>query len=155
MTRVAVALAGLDLDANASVRKAAVESQGVVGGPAAVNTALRLLEDPAWLVRAEAARTLGALDCHHLASKVAPLLADGQWWVRAAAMDALQAMGPAVVPAVTRFLDNKDRFARNCAAEVLQNLGVLEEVAGRVAQGDAHALAQQQRSPGALDPRAA
>jgi hypothetical protein len=133
------ALAGLGGDHDASVRKAAVESVGVVGGTAAVNIASRLIDDPAWLVRAQAARTLGELKRHELAPRVAPLLADVQWWVRAAAMDALQAMGPAVAPSVAAFLDHQDRFARNGAAEVLQNLGLLDEVAGRVAQGDAHA----------------
>jgi HEAT repeat protein len=143
---VAEALAGLAGDHDASVRKAAVESVGVVGGAAAVNAALRLLDDPAWLVRAQAARTLGDLKRHELAPRVAPLLADVQWWVRAAAMDALQAMGPAVASAVAPFLDHEDRFARNGAAEVLQNLGVLEEVAGRAAQGDAPAQTLWERA---------
>jgi hypothetical protein len=45
-------------------------------------------------------------------------------------------MGPAVTPAVAGFLDHPDRFARNGASEVLQNLGVLDEIAGRAARGE-------------------
>lgn len=136
---VAPALAGLVTDDDASVRKAAVESLGAVGGGEADTTALRLLEDPVWFVRAHAARALGDLERADLAPRVLPLLADPQWWVRAAVKDALQAMGPAVAPAVAGVLGHPDRFARNGAAEVLQNLGVLDELAGRAARGEASA----------------
>ena len=136
---VGPALAGLAIDGDPSVRKAAVESLGVVGGPDAAAIALRLLEDPVWYVRAHAARALGDLERHELAPRVLPLLADEQWWVRAAAKDALQAMGPAAADAVAGFLEHPDRFARNGAAEVLQNLGVLDAIAGRAALGEASA----------------
>jgi hypothetical protein len=127
------------MDDDPSVRKAAVESLGVVGGPGAAATALRLLEDPVFYVRAHAARALGDLERVDLAPRVLPLLADAEWWVRTAAKDALQAMGPAVAPAVAGFLEHPDRFARNGASEVLQNLGVLDAIAGRAARGDATA----------------
>ena len=132
-------LARLTADDDPSVRKAAVESLGVVGGPGAAATALRLLDDPVFYVRAHAARALGDLERVDLAPRVLPLLADAEWWVRTAAKDALQAMGPAVAPAVAGFLDHPDRFARNGASEVLQNLGVLDEIAGRAARGEATA----------------
>jgi HEAT repeat protein len=136
---VAPALARGATDEDASVRKAAVESLGVVGGPEAETTAVRLLEDPVWFVRAHAARALGDLERADLAPRVLPLLADPQWWVRAAVKDALQAMGPAVTGAVAGWLAHPDRFARNGAAEVLQNLGVLAEIAGRRTRGEASA----------------
>jgi HEAT repeat protein len=132
---VASALAQLRADPDPSVRKAAIESLGRVGGRAAEETARRLLRDPVWFVRAHAARALGDLGRRDLAGEVAPLLADEQWWVRAAAKDALQAMGPAAAPAVAAMLDHHDRFARNGAAEVLQNLGVLDDLATRAAAG--------------------
>ncbi len=133
---VEAALAGLAMDDDPSVRKAAVESLGVVGGTGAAPTALRLLGDPVFFVRAHAARALGDLERHDLAPRVLPLLADAEWWVRTAAKDALQAMGPEVAAAVAGSLDHPDRFARNGAAEVLQNLGVLDEIAARAARGD-------------------
>jgi hypothetical protein len=119
------------------VRKAAVESLGVVGGPLAAETALRLLDDPVWFVRAHAARALGDMERADLAPRVLALLADAQWWVRTAAKDALQAMGPGVAPDVAAALAHPDRFARNGAAEVLQNLGVLDGIAERAARGQA------------------
>ena len=126
-------------DDDAAVRKAAIESLGVAGGPLAAEVALQLLGDPSWVVRAHAARALGDLERADLAPRVLPLLADPQWWVRTAAKDALQAMGRGAAGAVAGVLDHADRFARNGAAEVLQNLGVLDEIAGRAARGEATA----------------
>ena len=134
---VAPALAGRATDTDPLVRKAAVESLGVVGGPWAVETALALLCDSVWFVRAHAARALGDLARADLAPRVLPLLADPQWWVRTAAKDALQAMGPAVARDVEGYLGHADRFARNGAAEVLQNLGRLDEIAARAGRGEA------------------
>ena len=132
---VPAALAALRRDPDANVRKAAIESLGHAGGPAAVDAARELLGDPAWFVRAHAARALGDLGRADLAAEVAPLLADGQWWVRAAAKDALLAMGPGVASVVAAHLDHPDRFARNGAAEVLQNLGVLDALAAAAGEG--------------------
>jgi HEAT repeat protein len=128
---VAGALARLRRDRDPNVRKAAIESLGRIGGPLAAETARFLLRDDQWFVRAHAARALGDLGRADLAADVVPLLADAQWWVRAAAKDALVAMGPGVTAAVAALLDHPDRFARNGAAEVLQNLGVLDDLAGR------------------------
>ena len=128
---VTSALAHLRSDPDPNVRKAAVESLGRIGGPVAADTALHLLRDDVWYVRAHAARALGDLGRADLAPEIMPLLADGQWWVRAAAKDALLAMGPAVATDVAAYLDHADRFARNGAAEVLQNLGVLDALASR------------------------
>lgn len=133
----AEALEALTADADPSVRKAAIESLGVVGGPRAAAVAVRLLGDNVFFVRAHAARALGDLERVDLAHHVLPLLADPEWWVRTAAKDALQAMGPAVAPVVAGCLDHEDRFARNGAAEVLQNLGVVDTIADRARRGDA------------------
>jgi HEAT repeat protein len=129
------ALAHLGRDRDPSVRKAAIESLGRIGGPQAEHTARRLLADPVWFVRAHAARAIGDLRRADLAAELLPLLADGQWWVRAAAKDALVMMGPEAAPVVARALDHPDRFARNGAAEVLQNLGVLDDLAARAGAG--------------------
>ena len=121
-------LASLAGDSEPSVRKAAVESAGKVGGPMAANMALELLADPVWYVQAHAARALGDLGRVDLATRVAPLLADRQWWVRAAAKEALEAMGPEIWSDLVPFLDHPDAFARNGAAEVFQNIGILDSL---------------------------
>ena len=138
---VASALAHLRRDPDPSVRKAAIESLGTIGGAPAVDTALALLRDPVWFVRAHAARALGEMKRADLAGELLPLLSDPQWWVRAATKDALLAMGKGVAETVESLLDHPDRFARNGAAEVLQNLGILDDLARAVAGGDDAGLA--------------
>jgi HEAT repeat protein len=56
---------------------------------------------------------------------VAALLADHDWQVRSAARQGLEAIGPQVEPVLIQALSHADPFARNGAAEVLQNLGLL------------------------------
>ncbi len=119
-------VASLAADSNSNVRKAVVETLGKAGGPFATQTAVNLLSDPVWYVRAHAARALGDLQSVELSQAVTPLLADREWWVRSAAKDALEAMGPEAAPQIIPYLESKDRFARNGAAEVLENLGVFD-----------------------------
>ena len=133
-------LAARAVDPDPAVRKAVVETLGKMGGPRAAVAALTLIEDPVWYVRAHAARAIGDLGRTDLAPRVAPLLADPEWWVRLAGKQALEAMGKAARPVLERYLDHPDRFARNGAAEVLQNLGVLDEIARAILRGE-HRLA--------------
>ena len=81
-----------------------------------------------WYVRAHAARALGDAGGPDVAEEVAPLLADREWWVRLAAKESLQAMGEEVWAVLVPFLDHADPFARNGAAEVLQNIGILDSL---------------------------
>jgi len=57
------------------------------------------------------------------------LLADERWWVRTAAKDSLRGMGPDAVPSLLSVLGHEDRFARNGAAEVLQDTGFVDFLA--------------------------
>jgi HEAT repeat protein len=122
------ALAPLVDDGDARVRKAAIQSLGKCGDEMAVAAALRLLRDPAPFVRAHAARALGELDRPEEAQAVAELLGDPDWWVRAAAKQSLEAMGSEIWPVLMRCLDSPDEFMRNGAAEVFQNLGILDSL---------------------------
>ncbi len=121
-------VAALVRDADPRVRKAAVETIGNMGGEHAATLALGLLGDPVWYVRAHAARALGDLGRADLAPHVVPLLADRQWWVRQAAKECLEKMGTDVWRDLVKCLDHPDAFARNAAAEVLQNLGILDSL---------------------------
>jgi HEAT repeat protein len=121
-------LARLADDADPRVRKAAVQSLGKVGDREAAAVALRLLRDPAPFVRAHAARALGELDKTEAAPAVCELLGDADWWVRAAAKQSLETMGPEIWPVLMRSLEHADRFVRNGAAEVFQNLGILDSL---------------------------
>jgi hypothetical protein len=134
-------LQALTDDPHPGTRKAAIRSLGESGDPAAVPVALRLLEDPTPFVRTQAIRSLLALGIaveapesrRAYAVRLGPLLGDPVWEVRYAAREALVALGPAVWREVGAQLDAADAFARNGAAEVLQNLGLLDTMIDLIA----------------------
>jgi HEAT repeat protein len=121
-------LIALTHDAAPLVRRAAIASLARVNVEAAVGAARPMLSDDVWYVRAHAARAIAEAENPDLAADIAPLLADREWWVRTAAKDALQRMGPEIWPALVPYLDHADHFAQNGAAEVLQNIGILDSL---------------------------
>ncbi len=121
-------LAELSDDTDPRVRKAAVQSLSRLGGDVAREVALRLLRDAAPFVRAHAARALGELDSIEAAAPISELLGDSDWWVRNAAKGSLEALGAEVWPVLVRCLEHPDKFVRNGAAEVFQNLGILDSL---------------------------
>ena len=135
-------LAELTRDADPRVRKAAVQTLGLVGADEATECALRLLTDSTSFVRAHAARALGELGRTDQAARVSTLLGDADWWVRLAAREALEMMGPEVWPVLIRCLEHRDTFVRNGAAEVVQNLGVLDNLIMLEAATDSPARAK-------------
>jgi HEAT repeat protein len=112
-------------DDDSNVRAAAAEALGRVG-EGGLDVLRTLVRDPAWFVRAHAARALAARSAPMLGTTVAPLLADRNWWVRSAAKDALASLGGAAAAAVAPFLEDADAFARNGAVEVLERVGVVD-----------------------------
>jgi HEAT repeat protein len=121
-------LAALAGDPAPLVRKAAVASLAHLGGTRLVAVATSLLSDDAWFVRAHAARALASTGDAAHAERIAPLLTDREWWVRLAAKESLQQLGDEVWAVLVPYLDHEDGFARNGAAEVLQNIGVLDSL---------------------------
>jgi len=124
-----VSLLDLTRDPDPNVRAAAVETLGGRGGEGAAAATLLLLEDPAWFVRVHAARSAGHLVGASCAPALARLLADTRWWVRTAAKDALRGIGPEAVPTLLPVLTHPDAFARNGAAEILQDIGFVDALA--------------------------
>lgn len=129
------ALARLRNDPAPEVRKAAIQTLARVGGAVAAAAAMDLLADPVPFVRAHAARALGTLGDPSRAEHLVPLLGDRDWWVRLATKEALAALGPSCWRVVAAQLDSEDTFARNGAAEVLQNTGVLATLMREAAGG--------------------
>ena len=121
-------LAVLTDDPDPRVRKAAIQTLGKIGDIVATDRALHLLHDSFPYVRAHAARALGELNRTDQAERVAALLGDTDWWVRLAAKESLEMMGSDVWPVLMRSLNHADRFVQNGAAEVFQNLGVLDSL---------------------------
>jgi len=122
-------LIALTWDPDPNVRAAAVETLGSRSGDAVGAATLACLDDSEWFVRVHAARAAG----HVLGAAAAPtitrLLADERWWVRTAAKDALRGLGTESVPALLSLLSHSDPFARNGAAEVLQDVGFVDFLA--------------------------
>lgn len=128
-------------DPDANVRAAAVETlAGRRRGKRPLAAALALLEDPAWFVRVHAARAVGRLGAPADVARVVPLLADERWWVRSAAKDALRTLGLGAIAVLQEVLDDQDVFARNGAAEVLQDVGYVD---GLIVSGRDDALLER------------
>ena len=125
---VAPSLRALTEDSSPLVRKAAVATLSRIDKATALPAARALLADDVWYVRAHAARALGEAGGPDVAEEIAPLLADREWWVRLAAKESLQTMGEEVWAVLVPYLDHGDPFARNGAAEVLQNIGILDSL---------------------------
>ena len=119
-------------DALPDVRAAAARALGTRGCPDASNELIRLLGDPVWFVQVQAARALGRLGDTSNTGPIAVLLASEEWWVRQAAKDALAQLGPAVSADLVALLDHPDPFARNSLAEVLQNVGFVDDLVADV-----------------------
>jgi len=131
-------LAALAADADAGVRKAAVQSLAGAASPLAAATARRLLHDEAPYVRAQAARTLSRSDPGEAAARdIGPMLADPDWWVRQTTKESLSRIGLPAMPHVLPLLGSADRFARNSAADVLQHIGAVAMLAERAQSPDA------------------
>ncbi|PYR38740.1 MAG: hypothetical protein DMF89_08330 [Acidobacteria bacterium] len=115
-------------DEDPRVRKAAIGSLGKMHGSIAGEAALGLLRDPVPYVRAHAARALAEMGRTDMAGDIAALLGDADWWVRQAAKESLHAMGAEVWRVLMPCLEHPDRFVRNGAAEVFQNLGIVDSL---------------------------
>jgi HEAT repeat protein len=109
----------LTADADALVRRAAVEALGAIGEPKDRVLLLIRFLDPAAAVRVHAARASAAFPDAAVADALTELLRDREWIVRAAARNALQRLGAVATTAVVRTLWDEDGFAANSAAEVL------------------------------------
>lgn len=134
---IAARLAELAHDPDPGVRKAAIQSLAEADAPLAARSARRMLHDEAPFVRAHAARTLTDADRDGAAADIAPLLADTDWWVRQGAKESLTRIGLPAMPHVLALLDSPDRFARNGAADVLQDIGAIALLLEQSRQADA------------------
>ena len=121
------ALTKLARDSEANVRANAVESLGKLKDERATPLLRELLKDPTWYVRAHAAKGVGIANDTTLVEELTWLLHDEQWWVRQDSALALEKIGRPSIPFLKKLLNDKDRFARNKAAEVLGRLGVVAE----------------------------
>lgn len=125
-------------DPSPNVRAALAEGLPVLYGRPTI-ALRRLLADDEWFVRMHAARALGEKKVSRAAPAIAELLRDRSWWVRDAGEKALVALGRAGIREALRLLDDSDAFARDSAAEVLQESGYLDRCVAAAVAGDAEA----------------
>ncbi len=123
-------------DRDPNVRAAAVETLADRSEQEALPAARELLRDDAWFVRVHACRAVGRLGTLEDAPLLARMLGDPKWWIRAAAKDALRGFGVGVAGALIPLLEHIDPFVRNGAAEVLQDVGLVDWMATTGREGE-------------------
>jgi HEAT repeat protein len=133
-------ISGLLQDPSPNVRAALAEGLPAVYRRPTI-ALRRLLADDEWFVRMHAARALGEKKVIRTAPAIAELLRDPSWWVRDAAEKALVALGRAGIREALRLLEDDDPFARDSAAEVLQESGYLDRCVTAAAAGNSDAVA--------------
>ncbi len=113
-------------DPNTDVRARAAAALGRLRDRDSLEPLLAALEDARWEVRSQAAKALGEIEDAAALPQLANALRDPEWWVRANAEEAMRRMGEAGEAELAAMLYDEDRFARETAAQALQELGVPE-----------------------------
>ena len=168
---VGAAIAALASDHHPPVRRAVLGTLGALGAEEAADVAERLLGDPVGYVRAHAARLYATArrrevdeaTVRAIARRLVTHLGDAEWDVRLAVKESLVLLGPGCWRDVAVLLESPDRFARNGAAEVLQNLGLVDVLVRDIGSGasvDAELVGVLERAflaggPGMVDAAAA
>lgn len=132
-------------DQEIDVRARAASSLGRLRQRASRPALRKALQDPAWEVRCQAAKALGLLGDGDDAEALSDVLRDTSWWVRQNAAAALQELGERGEQVLVETLWDGDRFARETAAQALEEAGLLEKLAlemreGRVDRGKEKAV---------------
>jgi HEAT repeat protein len=122
-------------DEDVNVRARAADSLGRMRNRAARPALLRALEDPAWEVRAQAVKALGSIGDEEDTDSIAPALRDGEWWVRSNTAAALREMGETGEGPLVEMLWDEDRFAREAAAQALEEGSIVERLVEDMRKG--------------------
>lgn len=115
---------------DADLRARAAHALGLLADPESCEVLVGALSDPQWPVRAMAAKALGRLGARRSVAPLADAVSDGAWWVRANAAEALRNLGSEGLAALKAILDSEDRYARHQALMMLQEAGIIDEMAG-------------------------
>ncbi len=115
-------------DEQVDVRARAAASLGKMARAASRPVLAAALGDPAWEVRAQAAKALGRIGAGEDAPLLARALRDPEWWVRSNAAGALRELGEKGEVFLVETLWSEDRFAREAAAQALEESGAVERM---------------------------
>ncbi|RJP32022.1 MAG: hypothetical protein C4536_06820 [Actinobacteria bacterium] len=123
-------------DEEVDVRARAADSLGRMRHRLARPALLQALDDPAWQVRAQAVKALGGIGEEKDVSRLAEMLRDTEWWVRNNAASALREMGEMGEGPLAAMLWDEDRFARETAAQALEEGSMVERLVKDMREGD-------------------
>ena len=106
--------------ADPEVRVEAVRALGALPpGPETAAVCLSAMDDPAWPVRALAARSLGRIGDARAIDRLARAMGDPAYWVRHNVADAIGALGEPGATALRAALEDPNPFVRDMAAQML------------------------------------
>jgi len=134
-TEEAVYLEEALADESIDVRARAADSLGRMRHRLARPALLQALEDPAWQVRAQAVKALGSIGEEKDVPRLVEMLRDTEWWVRNNAAAALREMGETGEGPLVEMLWDGDRFARETAAQALEESSVVERLVKDMREG--------------------
>lgn len=123
-------------DEEVDVRARAADSLGRMRHRLARPALLQALEDPAWQVRSQAVKALGIIGEEKDVPRLVDKLRDTEWWVRNNAAAALREMGESGEGPLVEMLWDADRFARETAAQALEESSVVERLIKDMREGD-------------------
>lgn len=116
------------------IQIAAIETLGTLRGPLAVPILHELSRSLDWRLRAKAATALGEIGMPASLPVLVKGLRDPSWWVRRNSAKALAHI-PGGIDDLYRALGDRDRFARDAAAEALADAGELAAAHQRLEEG--------------------
>jgi HEAT repeat protein len=122
-------------DEEVDVRARAADSLGKLRQHSSRPALLGALDDPAWEVRSQAAKALGSIGEVQDAIRLREALQDREWWVRNNAAAALREMGEAGEGPLVDALWDEDRFARETAAQALEESSIVERIIKEIREG--------------------
>jgi hypothetical protein len=89
---------------------------------------LKLLSDPVWFVRLQAAKTIGKIKCDNFIEMLKKLALDERWQVRDAATLSLVELGDASLDTFLALLETPDRYAKESISEEIQRTGFVQNL---------------------------
>ena len=122
-------------DEEVDVRARAADSLGKLRHHSSRAALLKALEDPDWQVRSQAVKALGRIGDEEDAPRLVEALRDREWWVRNNAVAALREMGEAGEGPLVEALWDEDRFARETAAQALEESSMVERIVKDMREG--------------------
>lgn len=86
---------------------------------------VKSLSDPNWIIRSQAAKSLGLIGDPSILDSLTPLLSDEVWWVRYLAAQALGEIGPEGWEKLTATREQAgDNFARDISRQILDEMEI-------------------------------